>query len=141
MYLPVLRQISRSLKTLNPTEVRAMADRPIQFGVLAADDQVAAEIFNFLLPAELSEARAREAGKRIVRIVSEDDFGQCNLGFAEPGHVQLGRGARLCTRVVGHEPARPPHAVGVLRAASAVHAPGCSDAPSTVDACHCHCCA
>ena len=85
MYLPVLRQISRSLKTLNPAEVRSMADRPIQFGVLAADDQVAAEIFNFLLPAELSEARAREAGKRIVRVVSEDDFGQCNLGFAEPG--------------------------------------------------------
>ena len=85
MYLPVLRQISHSLKTLNPSEVQAMADRPIQFGVLAADDQVAAEIFNFLLPAELSEARAREAGKRIVRVGSEQDFEQCDLGFAEPG--------------------------------------------------------
>ena len=62
-----------------------MADRPIQFGVLAADDQVAAEIFSFLLPPELSDARAREAGKRIVRIGSEQDFDDCNLGFAEPG--------------------------------------------------------
>ncbi len=85
MYLPILRQISHSLKTLNPNEVRAMADRPISFGVLAADDQVAAEIFSFLLPVELSEARAREAGKRIVRIGAEEDFELCNLGFAEPG--------------------------------------------------------
>jgi hypothetical protein len=83
--LPVLRQISHALKTLNPSEVRAMASRPIQFGVLAADDQVANEIFHFLLPAELSEARAREAGKRIVRVGSEADFDVCNLGFAEPG--------------------------------------------------------
>jgi hypothetical protein len=80
-----LRQISHALKTLNPNEVRAMADRPIEFGVLAADDQVAAEIFNFLLPANMSEARAREAGKRIVRVASEADFERCNLGFAEPG--------------------------------------------------------
>lgn len=62
-----------------------MADRPIQFGVLAADDQAASEMFNFLLPAHLSEARAREAGKRIVRIGTEADFDRCNLGFAEPG--------------------------------------------------------
>ena len=62
-----------------------MADRPIQFGALAADDQVAGEIFNFLLPPDLSQARAREAGKRIVRISSEADFDRCNLGFSEAG--------------------------------------------------------
>jgi hypothetical protein len=81
----VLRQISHALKTLNPKEVRAMADRPVEFGVLAADDQVAAEIFNFLVPRDLSEARAREAGKRIVRVGAEADFERSNLGFAEPG--------------------------------------------------------
>ncbi|MCB1018657.1 MAG: hypothetical protein KDC27_01960 [Acidobacteria bacterium] len=85
MYLPVLRQISHALKTLNPNEVQSMANRPIEFGVLAADDQVAAEIFSFLLPPELSQSRVREAGKRIIRISSEDDFSRCNLGFAEPG--------------------------------------------------------
>ena len=62
-----------------------MANRPVAFGVLAADDQAAAEMFNFLLPRELSEARAREAGKRIVRVSAEADFDRCSLGFAEPG--------------------------------------------------------
>lgn len=83
--MPVLKQISHAMKTLNPTEVRAMADRDVHVGVLAADDDVAAEIFSYLLPSEFSEERVRQAGRRIVRVSSEADFAACTVGFAERG--------------------------------------------------------
>ncbi len=73
------------MKTLNPNEVRAMADREVHVGVLAADDDVAAEIFSYLLPSDLSEERARQAGRRIVRVSTEADFAACTIGFAERG--------------------------------------------------------
>jgi len=62
-----------------------MADRSITIGVLAADDAFAADIFSFLLPPELSDERAREAGKRILRIAEEADFGRSTFGLSEPG--------------------------------------------------------
>ncbi|MBI1358400.1 MAG: hypothetical protein GC160_29035 [Acidobacteria bacterium] len=73
------------MRTLNPNEVRAMADQEVCFGVLAADDAVAAEIFSFLLPPGLSQERARQAGRMILRVGSEADFDACTVGFAEGG--------------------------------------------------------
>ena len=73
------------MRTLNPNEVRAMAEQEICFGVLAADDAVAAEIFSFLLPPELSQERTRQAGRMILRVGAESDFGLCTVGFAEAG--------------------------------------------------------
>ncbi len=62
-----------------------MADRDVYVGVLAADDEVAAEIFSYLLPPTLSEQRRRQAGRRIVRVANEADFARCTVGFAERG--------------------------------------------------------
>jgi len=83
--LPLLKQIGHALRTLNPSEVETLADRRLTMGVLAADDAVAADIFGLLVPEDLSDARTREAGRRIIRIASEDDFRRCTLGLAESG--------------------------------------------------------
>lgn len=83
--LSPIRQINHALKTLNPNEVRALADQDVLLGVLAADDVFAADVFGFLLPPGLTEERAREAGKRILRIAEEEDFRRATAGFAEPG--------------------------------------------------------
>lgn len=83
--LSPLRQINHALKTLNPNEVRALSDRDVLLGVLAADDAFAADVFSYLLPADLTDQRAREAGKRILRVADEADFDRATAGFAEPG--------------------------------------------------------
>lgn len=83
MSLPILKEISSALRSLNPSEVESLAEHRVSFGVLAADDAVAAEIFSFLIPSDLSEARAREIGLSITRIASEDDFARCTVGLAE----------------------------------------------------------
>ena len=85
MALPVIRQIGTALRNLNPSEVRALADRPVTFGVLAADEAIAGEIFRCLIPHDSSEAQMRRAGKHIVRIATEADFARCDVGFAESG--------------------------------------------------------
>jgi len=81
----VIRQIGTALRNLNPSEVRALADRPVTFGVLAADEAIAGEIFRCLIPRDSSEAQMRRAGKQIVRIATEADFARCDVGFAESG--------------------------------------------------------
>lgn len=81
----MIRQIRTALRNLNPSEVRALADRPVTFGVLAADEAVAGEIFRCLIPRDSSEAQMRRAGKHIVRVASEADFARCDIGFAESG--------------------------------------------------------
>ena len=81
----MIRQIATALRNLNPNEVRALADRPVTFGVLAADEAVAGEIFRCLIPRDSSEAQMRRAGKHIVRVASEADFARCDVGFAESG--------------------------------------------------------
>jgi len=83
--LTPVSQINQALKTLNPNHVREMAERPVTLGVLAADDDFAADVFSLLLPPELSHERAREAGKRILRIADEADFQASTAGLSEPG--------------------------------------------------------
>lgn len=73
------------MRSLRPGEVESLADGEMRFGVLAADEAAAGDIFAFLIPAEVSAARAREIGKRILRIGSEEDFARCRLGLSEPG--------------------------------------------------------
>jgi len=81
----VIRQIGTALRNLNPSEVRALADKPVTFGVLAADEAVAGEIFRCLIPSDSSQAQMRRAGKHIVRVSTEADFARCDVGFAESG--------------------------------------------------------
>ena len=80
-----MRQISRALRTLNSNEVRALADRRVTVGILAADEDFFARVVSFLVPEGLSEAKAAEAGRHILRLASEEDFDRCQFGFAEPG--------------------------------------------------------
>lgn len=85
MPLPVIRQIGTALRNLNPNEVRALAAKPVTFGVLAADEAIAGEIFRCLIPRDSSDAQLRRAGKHIVRVATEADFARCDVGFAESG--------------------------------------------------------
>ena len=85
MSLAILRQISGALRTLNPNTVRAQADRPVTVGILAADEAFFGRVVSFLVPEGLSEAKAAEAGRHILRLASEEDFDRCQFGFAEPG--------------------------------------------------------
>lgn len=55
------------------------------FGVLAADEAIAGEIFRCLIPRDSSEAQVRRAGRQIVRVATEADFARCTVGFAESG--------------------------------------------------------
>ena len=57
-----------------------MADRPISFGVLAADEDAASETYQFLFPPP-----CRFSNSDVVRVASDDDFRRATLGFAEPG--------------------------------------------------------
>ncbi len=85
MNLPILKQIGLALRTLNPEEVRGLADRPVMFGVLAADENVASEIHDFLAPRDLSAAKAAETEMFVRRVASEEDFALTTIGFAEAG--------------------------------------------------------
>ncbi len=85
MSLPILRQIGSALRNLNPSDVRGQTDRSVTFGVLASDDEVAAEIFTALIPADCTHAQVHESGRHIVRIASEADFQSCEVGLAERG--------------------------------------------------------
>ncbi len=81
----MIRQIGTALRNLNPKEVRALAEKPVSVGVLAADEAVAGEIFRYLIPDDCSEQQARLAGQHIVRVSSEADFSRCDVGLAESG--------------------------------------------------------
>ena len=80
-----MRQISRALRSLNSNEVRALADRPVTLGILAADEAFFGRVVSFLIPEGLSAAKVAEAGRHILRVASEEDFHRCTFGFAEPG--------------------------------------------------------
>ena len=85
MNLPALKEIRHAVQNLNPNEVRALADRPVTFGTLAADELEATAMYDLLVPRDLSAARARQAEDRIIRVASDEDFGLCDIGFAESG--------------------------------------------------------
>lgn len=81
----VLKQIGLALRTLNPDNVRALADRPVLFGVLTADETAAADIHDFLAPAGLPAAKIAEIETRIQRVAAAEDFNRTTVGFSEPG--------------------------------------------------------
>jgi hypothetical protein len=83
--LPILREIGVALRNLNPADVRRSADRDFTLGVLAVDEAVWAGIVSFLIPQDTSQAKAREAGRHILRMAAESDFDRCEAGLSEPG--------------------------------------------------------
>ena len=85
MSTAIIQQIGTALKHLNSNEVRALADQPLTVGVFALDDAFFNHTVSFLIPDSVSDAKARDAGRHILRLTSEEDFGRCDFGFAEPG--------------------------------------------------------
>ena len=85
MSLPILREIRVALRHLNPTEVEALVNRPLTVGVLALDEAFFSRVVSFLIPDWISEAKAHQAGRSILRLASEEDFDRCDLGLSEPG--------------------------------------------------------
>ena len=78
--LPLIHQIRAAVRTLNPGQVRAMARRPVAFGVLAADEQCVEEIHEFLFPPPTPIV-----ARNLLRIAREEDFERATVGIAERG--------------------------------------------------------
>ena len=76
----LFRQVGSALGNLNPGQVRSMVQRPVTFGVLAADDNCADEIYESLIPYP-----NRFAEENILRIAKESDFDRATVGFSERG--------------------------------------------------------
>jgi hypothetical protein len=83
--IPVLREIGTALRNLNPNHVRDLADRDFTLGVLTADEAIWSSLVYCLIPEGTSAAKAREAGRHILRLAAESDFSRCTVGLAEPG--------------------------------------------------------
>jgi hypothetical protein len=83
--LPILKEIGIAFRNLNPKDVRNLAERDFTLGVLAVDEAVWAEIVSFLIPEDTSPGKTQEAGRHILRMAAESDFGRCEAGLAEPG--------------------------------------------------------
>lgn len=81
----MLREIRVALRNLNPGHVKALAERPVHFGILALDQYACSRMMDFLVPGDLSAAKARQAGRHIIRMAAETDFTRCDCGFSEPG--------------------------------------------------------
>lgn len=85
MSVAILRDVRQAIRNLNPAEVRALAEHPLTVGVLAVDDAVYARALSFLIPPEVSDAKARQAARAVVRMAEEEDLEQCDFGLSESG--------------------------------------------------------
>lgn len=77
---PLIGQLVSAARMLNPSQVRAAANRRMAFGVLAANDDTVDRIHEILVPgSHLTVPR------NVLRIATEDDFRRATLGFSERG--------------------------------------------------------
>src|SRR5438034_373941 len=60
-------QIKHALKTLQPAEVRAEAERDVRIGLIASSSEVLGDMESFLAPPHLSPLRRAEAARSLVR--------------------------------------------------------------------------
>src|SRR5580765_5000580 len=60
-------QIKHALKTLQPAEVRAEAERDVRIGLIASSSEVLGDMETFLAPAHLSPLRRAEAVCSLAR--------------------------------------------------------------------------
>ena len=72
MALAVLSQLKQALSTLNPTELREQAERPILVGLVAASAEDLGEMEQFFAPANFSADRRAQAARVLVRGGSVD---------------------------------------------------------------------
>ncbi|MBI3697687.1 MAG: hypothetical protein HY238_23005, partial [Acidobacteria bacterium] len=81
--MEIFQQIRGALQNLNPHDVRELAEQQFTVGVLAEDDEAWQRAVGFLMPAEISERKAQEAGRHILRVETEADLERCDFGIAE----------------------------------------------------------
>ena len=70
--LRTLKQVRAALSMLRPEEVRKMAERPVSFGLVAADDWAYTEIENFLLPDRMPRRLRLERAGQVHRAGDRD---------------------------------------------------------------------
>ena len=75
-----LRQVTSALRRLDPDEVRAQAQRPVTFGILAADESFVDEVQELLFPNPHLPDSAR-----LLLVTQEADFARTDVGFSESG--------------------------------------------------------
>lgn len=84
------RQIRAAIRHLNPSQVRAAAERPLSVGLVAVSSEVLAEMEDFLAPPSISRERRWEL-MRILHRAGEPgapkqfDLEICEEGIARPG--------------------------------------------------------
>lgn len=67
MALAVLRQIRQALATLNPRELRELADRPVRVGLIAPSADALGQIETYFAPLHFSPQRRAQAAQLLIR--------------------------------------------------------------------------
>jgi hypothetical protein len=67
MALAVLRQIRQALATLNPRELRDLADRPFQVGLIAPSADAMGQMETYFAPRHFSAERRVQAAQILIR--------------------------------------------------------------------------
>ena len=67
MALAVLRQIKQALATLNPRDLRELADRPVRVGLIAPSADALGQMETYFAPFHFSPERRAQAAKLLIR--------------------------------------------------------------------------
>jgi hypothetical protein len=67
MGVAVIRQVKHALASLNPKEVRDLAERPIRVGLVAASEEALGRMETFFAPPHFSAERRARAARLLVR--------------------------------------------------------------------------
>src|SRR5437868_5688292 len=67
MALAVLRQIRQALATLNPRELREIADRPVRVGLIAPSADAMGQMETYFAPFHFSPERRAQAAQILIR--------------------------------------------------------------------------
>ena len=67
MALAVLRQIRQALATLNPRDLRELADRPVKVGLIAPSADALGQMETYFAPHHFSAERRVQAAHILIR--------------------------------------------------------------------------
>lgn len=92
MSLTILGEVRKALMNLNPHEVREMADRPVNIGLVAPTAEGLWRMESFLCPPDLSPAKRAEVSRMLHRVSTNEraqptDIELWDDSLACPGHV------------------------------------------------------
>ena len=83
--MKVAKQLRTAVSMVNPDEVRRRAERPVSVGLVAADANGYAEMFEFLIPASASAERRAELMRSIHCANDPASPARCDVVFSEQG--------------------------------------------------------